>query len=234
MKSFLISLFFVVVFMGVLFLMAASPFLIRDCALRVRRKKRQKLFSDSTEFSNGAKEPTIFDFSCSLCSKDFIKAVSLHERLHYPLYAKVVVTLLFGIWLVAGSHGIWKIITGAEPHTVKNWVRFSFGAIFGAWMLWKILGVPWLRQKSLKHVYSEERSQLENHDYVISTEGIRVSMNEDQSFEVGWDDVDHVAQEASALRVMLKSKDFLWIRDDAVFRSGEWQGLCSFLKPFMR
>lgn len=234
MKEFFFTILFIVIIFGGFFFIAFLPFLIRDLVRRSRRKARQGKFRHFTELQTSKAEVPVFDLSVRLYKDDLIRVVALSHRLHYPWLARVVLTLLFGWWLVAGSSGILKMIIGQDSHELSNWIRCLLGVFVGFGMLW-IMWISSLLTKSRVKASSEmEISQMTETDYVISPEGIRVSVHGHEIALHGWDDLDSVVLETDALRIMLKSNHFIWIPKDALFRMGDWNGLNNFLQPWMK
>jgi len=228
MKDFFITIMFIVIFFGGSIFLLLLPFLLRDWLRRSRRKKRQQRFFDGLESLSNQ----VFEISVRFYKEDLNKILSIEHRQQFPLLAKVFLTPLFILWVAGGLHGIWEMITGQEPQKIFDWVRCLIGVLLGLRIFWVMWISCWLLKKNIAEASDLEVSRVSETDYKISSDGIRVTIQGDEGDIIEWKQVDRIVEEPDAIRIMFVSRDFLWIPRDALFRSGEWEGLITFLGPF--
>ena len=234
MKEFFGTILVIVIIFGVFFMVAYLPFFIRNVIVRIRRDKRQKRFLNSVASEKKPDQIEYFEFTVRLYKKDLMNIVSLKDRLHSTLIGKVFVTMFFGMGLIKGLWGISKMISGKDPHEFGNWLISIIWFLLGLFVIWITWIIPWLMRKRISASSDMEISMDSDADYVIGPEGIVISYRGQEVARPRWEEVDSVREERGALLIVSKSKDFIWIPEDALFRRGDWKGLNDFLKPLMK
>jgi hypothetical protein len=233
MKTFYFIIFIIVLFGGAIFI-ALLPFLIRDWIRNSKVKRRQSKFQESLEMMPSDAEEKIFEITVRLYKEDVAKINLLDHRSRYSWFSKIILTFLFGCWLVGGSLGIWKMFIGENPHGFWRWAHSMFGILIGLRMLTNIWISGWLMNRKLQKTSDFEISQVTETDYVINKHFISILIQGNQVAQIGWEDICFVKSEDKALCIVTKSYGFFWIPKDSQFRSGDWDGLNAFLKPLIK
>ncbi|HEX5790421.1 MAG TPA: YcxB family protein [Luteolibacter sp.] len=99
-------------------------------------------------------------------------------------------------------------------------------------LLWLLLLQPWLARRRIAAASDLELSRATEHEVVLTAQDIRVRMHGEESI-TPWSDVDRVVVTPDELRILFANQDFLWIARDSRFRTGDWEGLLAFLKPWI-
>ncbi len=233
MDAFYTIVLFIVILGGSIFI-ALLPFLIRDWLRNSKVKTRQREFQDSLKIQYPDAEVNIFEITVRLYKEDLAKINLLDQRLRYSWFSKIVLTLLFGCWLVGGSIGIWEMCVGENPHGFWRWAHSIFGILVGIRMLTNIWISGWLMNRKLKQTSDFEISQATETDYVISQHFISILIQGHLVDQIGWEDIGFVMIDDKALCIMTKLHGFFWIPEESQFRYGDWNGLNVFLKPLLK
>lgn len=243
MKDFLLSVLFIVILFGGITLLAAVPFLIRDWLRKSRRKKRQQGFQAAWSAIPNCERR--FEITAHLHKSDLLRVMELEHRLRYPLLFRLLLTLLFGCWLIGGSIGFWHHVDGSEPLPVWRLLHCMAGVLVGGRLLWGIWISPLLRKRGLRRATDADVATVTETTFTISEEGIHFHPDPElagHSFpddpegggpgcHVAWPEVDRVDHAEDHLCLYFTSKNFLWIPRDARFQLGEWQKLKRLLEP---
>ncbi|MDX1679934.1 MAG: YcxB family protein [Akkermansiaceae bacterium] len=234
MKDIVITVLFVVVFLGGMIFLAILPVMIRRLVLRSNRKARHRRFEEAVERWKESDKEQVFDVSVRLYKEDVLQLVALDQRLHFPWYGRLLGTLFFGWWVIGGSLIAWRMISGQEAHRFLGWLQAVIGVLVGLRFLWLIWVQWWIIKKNVESTSDMQISEGTATDYKISPEGIRIIVDGQELATPEWSEVDRFVEEPNALRIMSKANDVIWIPKESLFHQGDWEGLRDFLSPFKK